>query len=54
MYEIIRDILIASIVLFIGAMAAVAINFPNEFSMKKVLWWWVSATLLFIIFRLFF
>lgn len=54
MLEIIRDISLAAIVLFLGAMAAVAQGGAKEFRIKRVLIWWGCLTLLFAMYRIFF
>jgi hypothetical protein len=46
-----KDILIASFIFFIGAMGAVSKS--GQFSMKKVLIWWASISILYILFRIF-
>ncbi len=54
MLEIIRDISLAAIILFWGAMVAVAQGGAKEFKIKRVLIWWGCSTLLFAMYRLFF
>lgn len=51
--EIIRDITIALVVLFVGAVIAEAKYSPKNFNWKRAIFWWFLMTFLFSLTRIF-